>query len=103
MALRIVYRPLARDDLKDIYDALEKAAGPEVAFGVVEAIEKRCETLSTFLERGTPRPEIGPGVRSIPFRRRATIAYRVDAEEISVIGIMYAGRDLAVLKEPGRQ
>lgn len=97
MARRVVYRPLARDDLKAIYDWLDKEAGPAVAWELIEAIEERCDTLALLPGRGTPRPEIAEGVRSIPFRRRGVIAYRVDPEEVVIIGIMYGGRDLSAL------
>jgi hypothetical protein len=41
-------------------------------------------------------------VRSIPFGRKAVIAYLVRANAVVIVGIMYGGRDLAALKEPGR-
>lgn len=68
----------------------------------MSAIQDRCEGLTEFSERGTPRPEIGPGVRSVPFRRKAVIAYLVRPRAVVIIGIMYGGRDLAALNEPGR-
>jgi hypothetical protein len=42
-------------------------------------------------------------VLSIPFRKRGVIAYRIVQDEIEIIGILYGGRDLSVLSEPGRQ
>jgi hypothetical protein len=41
-------------------------------------------------------------VRSIPFKRKAVIAYLVRPQKVVIIGILYGGRDLAALKEPGR-
>ncbi len=102
MTRSVIYRPLARDDLKEIYDWLALEAGPEVALGLVEAIEERGDRLG-ISSTGRQRPEIGSGVLSIPFRRRGVIAYRIVQDEVEIIGILYGGRDLSVLSEPGRQ
>jgi toxin ParE1/3/4 len=99
----LVYRPLAREDLAEIYWRRAEREGFASASELVSAILDRCEGLTAFSERGTPRPEIGPGVRSIPFRRKAVIAYVVRPDTVAIIGVMYGGRDLAVLKQPGRQ
>jgi len=98
----LVYRPLAREDLAEIFWRRAEREGLASASELVSAIQDRCEGLTAFSERGTPRPEIGSGVRSIPFRRKAVIAYLVRAETVVIIGILYGGRDLAALKEPGR-
>jgi plasmid stabilization system protein ParE len=98
----VIYRPLARDDLKEIYDWLEPRAGTDGALELIEALEERCDRLGIF-STGRPRPEVGLGVLSIPFRRRGVIAYRIVQDEVEIIGILYAGRDLSLLSEPGRQ
>ncbi|MEA3033415.1 MAG: toxin ParE1/3/4 [Sphingomonadales bacterium] len=98
----LVYRPLARDDLAEIYLRRAEIDGFDSAAELVSAIQDRCEGLTIFSERGTPRPEIGPGVRSVPFGRKAVIAYVIEAEVVVVVGIMYGGRDLSALQEPGR-
>lgn len=50
--------------------------------------------MTYFPRRGTPRDEIMPGLRSIPFERRATIFYRVGEEEVEIVHILYRGRDI---------
>jgi toxin ParE1/3/4 len=98
----LVYRPLAREDLAEIYFRRAEWEVLASAAELLASIQEKCEGLTRFSERGTPRPEIGPGVRSVPFRRKAVIAYMVRPAAVVIIGIMYGGRDLAVLKEPGR-
>lgn len=98
----LVYRPLALEDLAEIYRRRAEREGFASASELVSAIQDRCEGLASFSERGTPRPEVGPGVRSIPFRRKAVIAYLVRPAAVVIIGIIYGGRDMAALKEPGR-
>ena len=43
--------------------------------------------------RGTSRDDVRQGLRSIPFRRRATIFYAIDGTVVTIVGIAYAGRD----------
>ncbi|WP_246263646.1 type II toxin-antitoxin system RelE/ParE family toxin [Caulobacter soli] len=52
----------------------------------------RCETLSAFPERGAPRFDVRPGLRTLPFRR-TTITYTVKDAEVIIIGIFYGGQD----------
>jgi toxin ParE1/3/4 len=98
----LIYRRLAQEDLAEIYWRRAEREGFASAAALVSAIQDRCEGLTSFSERGTPRPEIGTGVRSIPFRRKAVIAYLVRANAVVIVGILYGGRDLAALKAPGR-
>jgi plasmid stabilization system protein ParE len=45
---------------------------------------------------GTPRP----GLRITNYRKRAVIAFSVDAEQVSIIGVFYGGQDYeAILDE----
>jgi toxin ParE1/3/4 len=98
----VVYRRLAEDDLREIYLQRAEIEDLQSAAALVAAIQDRCEGLATFSERGTPRSDIAPGLRSIPFRRKAVIAYLVRPSTVEIVGIMYGGRDLNILKEPGR-
>ena len=50
-------------------------------------------TLATFPERGTKRDDLAPGIRTIGFERRATIAFRVGDDTVRIVRIFYAGRD----------
>jgi toxin ParE1/3/4 len=34
-----------------------------------------------------------PGLRTIGFRRRVTIAFAVEAEVVTIIGVFYGGQD----------
>lgn len=39
------------------------------------------------------RDDIRPGLRITHYRKRAVIAFAVDAEQVSILGIYYGGRD----------
>ncbi|WP_367618327.1 type II toxin-antitoxin system RelE/ParE family toxin [Rhodoplanes tepidamans] len=58
-------------------------------------IEKACTALAEFPNRGTRRDDIAPGLRTIGFERRATIAFRVLEDVVEIVAIAYAGRDFA--------
>jgi toxin ParE1/3/4 len=91
--LRVVWRQTATDDLYRLYDWIADRADPETAFAYTSAIEAHAADLATFPERGTPRDDIAPGVRTLNFRGRTVIAYRV-GEAVEVLRIFHAGHEL---------
>ncbi len=52
----------------------------------------------------TPEAEeqhIRPGLHITNFRGHAVIAFTVDADRVSIIGVFYGGRDFEALLQPG--
>jgi toxin ParE1/3/4 len=49
--------------------------------------------LADFPQRGTRRNDLLPGLRTIGFERRATIAFRVPRTRVEIVTIAYGGRD----------
>ena len=49
--------------------------------------------LETFPKRGTRRDDIRPGLRTMGFERRATIAFQVTSKEVVIVRIFYGGQD----------
>jgi len=43
--------------------------------------------------RGQPRDDLGPGIRTLPFEGRATIAYLVDDIGVQIARVFPAGMD----------
>lgn len=82
-------------DLRDIFDYINSRAGPVVAGRFTTKLYEYCVGLSHTPERGTRRDELTPGLRTIGYRRRATIAFRVDQSEriVMILGIYYGGRN----------
>jgi toxin ParE1/3/4 len=52
-----------------------------------------CRGLSTFPLRGQARDDLLPGLRTIGFERRATIAFMVTAGAVLIEGVFYGGQD----------
>lgn len=100
MALEVRFSEEAEEDLHETYVYIAERDGFERA----EAVEKRlriaCQKLGDFPSRGSPRDELGPGLRSIPFERRATIYYRVTLENVDIMHIAWAGRDVSGIFKP---
>jgi toxin ParE1/3/4 len=92
MQVAVSRRALA--DLRRIRDWVADNAGVEIAARYLDRIEARLASLADFPLRGTPRDDLGPGLRTISFEGRATIVYRVDAETVTILGIFHAGRPL---------
>lgn len=90
----IVWRPLAQADLFALYDWIAGQAGGSTAFDYTSKIEATVSKLAEFPDRGTPRDDLIPGMRTIVYRRRTIIAYRVLADAVEVLRIVHGGRDL---------
>jgi plasmid stabilization system protein ParE len=93
MSYRVVFSPEALKHLTELFQYIAKAASPDIAARYTGAIVSYCESLSTFPHRGTPRDDVRPGLRITNYKKRTVIAFDVDTEVISIIGIFYGGQD----------
>ena len=93
MVRKVYFRPQAEADLIALYDYIANQGSPLNAGNYLDRIEKACMELATFPERGTRRDDILPGLRTIGFERRATIAFRVLKTRVEIVTIAYGGRD----------
>lgn len=83
----------AEEDLLALYESIATEAGIAVAGSYVERIEAACLSLQTSPLRGASREDVLPGLRTIGFERRATIVFRVRGSRVSIVRILYGGRD----------
>ena len=93
MAGKVLLREEALADLFEIWLFVAEASGPDRADALDARLRAACMKLGDFPRRGTPHDTIAPGVRSVAFKRRATIYYRVADEDVEIIRVLYAGRD----------
>lgn len=93
MNYRVVFSPEAGEQLAALYRYIAAAASPNIAARYTEAIVSYCERLQTFPHRGTKRDDVRPGLRIINYKKRVVIAFDVDAEQVSIIGVFYGGQD----------
>lgn len=88
----VVFSPEARAELLELYDWVANAASPEISMAYVERIEQFLSGFEVGPERGTRRDDIRPGLRTVGFERRLTVAFVV-REQVTILRISYAGRD----------
>lgn len=91
MKVVVQFSPEAVADFKAIYDYLVPRAGSAVAQRHVAEIYQYCMGFETFPERGIRRPE-RQGLRTVGYRRFATIAFRVSEGKVTILRVFYHGQ-----------
>jgi toxin ParE1/3/4 len=79
--MRSIYRYIAR-------------FSPTNARRYVAAIEDRLARLADVPIIGADRGDLLPGCRTVGFRRRVTIMFRVSEDRVDVLRVLYGGRDV---------
>jgi toxin ParE1/3/4 len=85
----------ASKDLTALGLYIADQASEAVANRYLDRLLAACISLAHFPERGTKRDDILPGLRTVGFERRVTIAFRVLKTRVEIVTIAYAGRDFA--------
>ena len=93
MIYRVVFSPEAEEQLAALYGYIAAAASPDIAARYTDAIVSYCESLCAFPHRGTLRDDVRSGMRITNYKKRAVIAFDVDAEQVPIIGVFYGGQD----------
>ena len=93
MSHRVVFTPEALDQLAALYQYIAVAASPTIALRYSDAIVSYCESLSIFPHRGTVRDDLRMGLRVTHYKKRAVIAFAVEADWVYIIGVFYGGQD----------
>jgi toxin ParE1/3/4 len=83
----------ASNDLTALGVYIAGQSGTTAASRYLDRLYAACMALAHFPERGTKRDDILPGLRTIGFERRATIAFRVLKTRVEIVTIAYGGRD----------
>ncbi|WP_397420287.1 type II toxin-antitoxin system RelE/ParE family toxin [Phenylobacterium sp.] len=89
---RIVVSPEADAQLIALYRYIAVEASPRTAERFVGKILDQCEKLSRFPERGAPRNDIRPGLRTLAFRG-VVIAFAVGEGLVTIVGVFNGGQD----------
>jgi len=58
-----------------------------------------CRSPADFPRRGRGRDEIRPGLRSIPCARAFIVFYAIDENEVQIIRVLHARREIATAFE----
>lgn len=100
MQYSVVFTPEAEEQLVTIYRYIANAASPKTAELYTNAIINYCEGLAIFPQRSVRRDEIRPGLLVTNYKKRTVIAYAVNDDVVSIIGVFYGGQDYQVALEP---
>lgn len=91
----VIFTPEAEEQLLELFRTIAIAASPEIAIRYIDDLVSYCEGLRTFPRRGTKRDDIRPGLRTMGYRKRVTIAFEINEASVNIIGIFYGGQDYA--------
>jgi toxin ParE1/3/4 len=97
MPYSIVFTPEAEEQLAALYRYIATAASPQIAERYINAIIEYCEGLGNFPHRVIRRDDIRPDLHITNYKGRTVIAFAVDAELVSIIGVFYGGQDYETL------
>lgn len=98
----VVFTPEAEEQLVKLYSYIEENTSAEFALRYTNSVIEHCENLGTLPHRGTPRDDIRLGLRTTPYKRRTVIAYTVESDRVSIIGVFHGGEDFESALEPDR-
>ena len=93
MTRQVIFSPEAETQLVALqrHIAFEKSSA--IAERFTGSIVRYCEGFKVSSHRGMRRDDIRPGLRTVGFRRRATIAFTVEDKAVTILGVFYKGRD----------
>ncbi|MBY5737603.1 type II toxin-antitoxin system RelE/ParE family toxin [Rhizobium leguminosarum] len=89
-----MFAPKASDDLENLLVYLIDQAGPETARNYVGKIVDYCLSFETFPERGAVRDDLRPGLRVVGYRGKASIAFVVEENIVSILRVFHRGQDV---------
>ncbi|NJL50338.1 MAG: type II toxin-antitoxin system RelE/ParE family toxin [Blastochloris sp.] len=76
-----------------MYDYIRENGSERQARNIVAGIYDYCHGFTTFPHRSTRRDELMPGLRTVGWQRRATIAFTVAGDRILILRILFRERD----------
>lgn len=89
---QLVIAPLARDDLKNIYQYGRRQWGKARSDGYMAILQEQLWSLTEQPFMGIERPELLPDVRSLAIQSH-TVFYRVVAKRIEIIRVLHGRQD----------
>ena len=100
MKYTVRFSSKAETDLFALYDYIATSSGDDRALAYVQKIRDFCLTFQTFPERGARWVLAGSEIRVVGFERRVSIAFRIAADQVVILRILYGGRN--ILTELGK-
>lgn len=93
MTHKVAMSVRATRQVRRIHDYIADHASPAIAEGFIKELLDYCYGFDLFPVRGVARDDIRPGARMVGFKRKASIAFTVDADTVTVIAVFYRGEN----------
>jgi toxin ParE1/3/4 len=90
---RVLFTPLAHNDLQIIWDYLAEEASEETADGILEFIQEKCQKIAAFPESGHIRYELLANLRSFVVKSYV-VFYIPLSDGIDVLRVLHGARDI---------
>ena len=90
--MQVSFAPAAVQDVEEIGDYIY-AENPAAATRFIAELQMRCGRIANAPDSGRPRPELSPGLRSLPFRRYL-IFYSTNDNEVRIERVLHGSRDI---------
>jgi toxin ParE1/3/4 len=87
MEYEVVFSEEAQGQLQELEEYLSERFYPGNAERYIERLVDECASLAVAPHRGRRRDDLGEGIRSTGFERRATIYFRVLERRVVILGI----------------
>lgn len=98
MKYEVRFSEAAERDVAELLAYLVAQAGEAVARAYVDRLIEYCAGFEIFPERGTRRKEM-PSLRTVGYRRHATIAFRVVGDVVIVVRLFHRGQEVKLPDE----
>ena len=93
MTRTLVWHPGARLDLLELHDWISERADEPTATNYTRAVGAKAAKLIELPFGGSPRPELGSGIRSLSYTGRTVILHRITGTSVEILRIAHRGRD----------
>lgn len=94
---KVVLRPSAKSDIKDIQRWIEANASKRTTDAYVARLNVAIRRLGDQAEIGLSLPELGSGFRMTNFAGAYSIVFRVELSRVVVFRVVHGVRDLATV------
>jgi toxin ParE1/3/4 len=91
--VHVIFTPRAERQIDGLHAYITGRAGEGRADDYIARIVAFCNGLATFPLRGQQREDLLPGLRTIGYERRVTVAFVVAADAVLIEGVFYGGQD----------
>lgn len=93
MSHRVVFSPEAQEQLAELFPLCRRSGNARCRRAIHGSHRELLREPEYVPLRGTKRDDVRPGLRITHYKKRAVIAFDVDADVVSIIGVFYGGQD----------